>query len=75
VVSMDFITKFPRTSKKHDSIILVVDMLTKDANFILMKVTHKETNVADIYMKKVAHLHGIRKTIVSDRDPNFTSKL
>jgi hypothetical protein len=38
-----------------------------------MKVTHKETNVADIYMREVARLHGIPKTIVSDRDPKFTS--
>jgi hypothetical protein len=40
-----------------------------------MKVTHKETNVSDIYMREVACLHGIPKTIVSDKDPKFTSKL
>jgi hypothetical protein len=74
VVTMDFITKFPRTSKQHDSIMVVVDKLTKSAHFIPMKVTHKETNVVDIYMREVTHLHGIPKTIVSDRDPNFTSK-
>jgi hypothetical protein len=74
VVSMDFITKFPRTSKQHDSIMVVVDKLTKAAHFIPMKITHKETNVVDIYMREVARLHGIPKTIVSDRDPKFTSK-
>jgi hypothetical protein len=37
-------------------------------------ITHKETNVADIYMREVAYLHGIPKKIISDRDPNFTSK-
>jgi hypothetical protein len=71
---MDFITGFPRTSKQHDAIMVVVDKLTKDAHFIPMKTTHKETNVADIYMREVACLHGIPKTIVSDRDPKFTSK-
>jgi hypothetical protein len=72
---MDFITKFPRTSKQHDVIMVVVENLTKVAHFIPMKVTHKETNVDDIYMKEVARLHGIPKKIVSDRDPNFNSKL
>jgi hypothetical protein len=72
-VTMHFITKFPRTNKQHDAIMVVVDKLTKAAHFIHMKITHKETNVVDIYMREVAHLHGIPKTIVFDRDPKFTS--
>jgi hypothetical protein len=75
VVKMDFITKLPRTSKHHDSIMVVVDKLTKDAHFIPVKLTHKETNVVDIYMREISKLHGIPKTIVFDRDPKFTSKL
>jgi len=54
---------------------VVVENITKAADFILMKVTHKKINVVDIYMREVAGLHGIPKTIVSDRDPKFTSKL
>jgi hypothetical protein len=73
VVSMDFITKFPRTRKQHDYIMVVVDKLTKATHFIPMKITHKETNVADIYMREVTRLHGIPKTLVFDRDPKFTS--
>jgi hypothetical protein len=38
VVTIDFITKFPRTTRKHDSIMVVVDKLTKDAHFIPVKV-------------------------------------
>jgi transposase InsO family protein len=53
---------------------VVMDKLTKAAHFIPLKTTHKATNVADIYMKEVARLHGIPKAIVSDRDPKFTSK-
>jgi hypothetical protein len=34
VVTMDFITKLPRTSKQHDSIMVVVDKLTKASHFI-----------------------------------------
>jgi hypothetical protein len=71
---MDFITKLPRKSKQHDAIMVVVDKLTKDSHFIPMKVTHKATNIVDICMREVTCLHGIPKTIVSDRDPKFTSK-
>ena len=75
VVTMDFITEFPRTGKQDDSIIVVVEKLTKYAHFISLKTTHKVTDVADIFMKEVARLHGIPKTIVSNRDPKFTSNL
>jgi hypothetical protein len=72
VVTMDFITGLPRTSKQHDSIMVVVDKLTKASHFIPLKTTHKATYVADIFLKEVAHLHEIPKTIVSDRDSKFT---
>jgi hypothetical protein len=52
---------------------VVVDNLTKDAHFIPLKTTHKEANVVDIYMREVTFLHGIPKTIMSNRDPKFTS--
>jgi hypothetical protein len=51
VVMIDFITKLPITMKQHDSIMVVVDKLTKETHFIPMKKTHKETNIAKIYMK------------------------
>jgi hypothetical protein len=70
---MDFIIGLPRTRKKHDSIMVVVDKLTKAAHFIPLKTTHRAADVSDIFLKEVARLHGIPKTIVSDRDPKFTS--
>jgi transposase InsO family protein len=75
VVKFDFITKIPRTMKQHDSImVVVVDKLTKDAHFILVNLTHKATNIADIYMREITKLHGVPKEFVSNRDPKFTSK-
>jgi hypothetical protein len=68
-----FITKIPRIVKHHDSIMVVVDKLSKATHFIPVKTTHKATNIAKIYMKEVAKLHGVPKEIVSDRDPKFTS--
>jgi hypothetical protein len=73
VVTMDFITGFPITGKQNDSITVVVDKLTKVSHCIPIKTTHKATDVAEIFMKEVARLHGILKKIVSDRDPKFTS--
>jgi hypothetical protein len=73
VVKMDFITKLPITNKQHDSIKVVVDKLTKAAHFIPVMITHKASKIVDVYMREIARLHGIPRTIVSDRDPKFTS--
>ena len=47
--------------------------MTKASHFIPVKTTHKETNIAKFFIKEVGRLHGVPKTIVSDRDPKFTS--
>jgi hypothetical protein len=73
VVTIDFITGLPGTGKQHDSIMVVVDKITKAIHFIPLKTTHKATNVTNIFMREGARLHGIPKTILSDRDPKFTS--
>jgi hypothetical protein len=52
-VTMDFISKLPRTKKQHDSIMVVVDKLTKSSHFILVKLTHKETIIFDVYMREI----------------------
>jgi hypothetical protein len=75
VVIMYFITKLPITNKQHDSIMVVVDKLTKDAHFIPVKLTRKAANIVDVYMREIARLNGIPKTIVPDRDPKFISKI
>jgi transposase InsO family protein len=70
---VDYITKLPRTVQQHDSIKVVMNKLTKVAHFIPMKTTHKETNIVEIYMKEVVRIHGVPNSIISDREPNFTS--
>jgi hypothetical protein len=72
VNTMDFITGLPRTNKKHGSIMVVVEKLTKAAHFVPVKTTHTVANIAEIFMKEIARLHGIPRTIVSDRDTKFT---
>ena len=74
MVAIYFITKLPRTVEQHDSIMVVVDKLKKNAYFIPVKTTHKATNIVEIYMKEVVRLYGVPNEIVSDKDPNFNSK-
>jgi hypothetical protein len=73
VFTMDFIKKLLRIVKQHDFNMVMVDNLTKVTHFIPVKITHKETNIAEIYMKEVVRIHGVPKEIVSYIDPKFTS--
>jgi hypothetical protein len=72
-VGMDFITGLPRTKSGYDSIWVVVDSLTKVAHFILVKSTYTSARLAKIYMNQIVCLHGVPKSIVSDRGTQFTS--
>jgi hypothetical protein len=72
MVKIDFIIKLPKKVKQYDSIMVVVDKLTKTAHFIPVKTIHKITNIAHIYMTEVGRLHRVPKAIVSDKDPKFT---
>ena len=51
----------------------VVNKLSKETHFILVKTTYKAANIAEIFMKEIFCLHGIPKVIISDRDTKFTS--
>ena len=61
------------TWRQHDSIMVVVDKLTKTSHFIPIKSTYKTDAIAKIFMKEIFRLHGLPKAKVSDRDPKFTS--
>jgi hypothetical protein len=73
-VGMDFITGLPTLSQGHDSIWVIVDRLTKVAHFIPVKTTDYGNRLAELYLSRIVSLHGIPKTIVSDRGPQFTSQ-
>jgi hypothetical protein len=71
---MDFIVGLPNTSRHHDSIWVIVDRLTKTAHFLPMHTTHKTEKYAEIYVDQIVCLHGIPKTIVSDRGALFVAR-
>jgi hypothetical protein len=68
---MDFITRLPTTQKGNDSIWLIVDRLTKSVHFIPVKISYRPPEYADLYIAQIVRLHGIPKTIVLDRGPQF----
>ena len=73
-ISMDFITKLPKTSNGCDTIWVIVDRLTKSAHFLAIKETNKMERLTRIYIKEVVSRHGVPISIISDRDARFTSR-
>jgi hypothetical protein len=74
-ICMDFIVGLPNTSQHHDSIWVIVDRLTKTAHFLPVHTTHKAEKYADLYIDQIVCLHGIPRTIVSDRGARFWEQL
>eukprot|EP00253_Pinus_taeda_P010289 PITA_10289 len=72
-ISMDFVTSLPKSKRSNDSIMVVVDKLSKSAHFILVQSTYKVVQIAQIFMQNIFRLHGLPKTIIYDRDVKFTS--
>ena len=74
-ISMDFITKLPRTPSGHDSIWVIIGRLTKFAHFLPIREDYRVEKLARIYMEEIICRHGIPRDIISDRDGRFTSRL
>jgi hypothetical protein len=73
-ISMDFIVGLPKTTKGFDSIWVIVDLLTKLDHFLLVRVEYRVMVYAKLYIDWILSLHGVPKTIVSDRGTQFVSK-
>ncbi|PNX95310.1 hypothetical protein L195_g018500 [Trifolium pratense] len=71
-LSLDFITGLPK-SKGFDAILVVVDRLSKYSHFILLKHPYSAKSVAELFIKEIVRLHGVPKSLISDRDPLFIS--
>ena len=71
---MDFVTGFPLTRRKHDAVWVILDRLTKSAHFLPVRLDYSMDRLVELYVSKIVRLHGIPLSIVSDRDPRFTSR-
>ncbi|GJT60231.1 putative reverse transcriptase domain-containing protein [Tanacetum coccineum] len=72
-ITMDFVTKLPKSSQGYDTIWVIVDRLTKSAIFVPMRETDPMDKLARMYLKEVVTRHGIPVSIICDRDPRFAS--
>nr|GEY21382.1 putative reverse transcriptase domain-containing protein [Tanacetum cinerariifolium] len=73
-ISIDFVTKLPRTSSRHDTIWVIVNRLTKSAHFLPMCEDYKMDRLARLYLNEIVARHGVPISIISDRDSQFTSR-
>ena len=71
---MDFVTGLPRSQRHHDAIWVIVNRLTKSAHFLQVNVEDSLGKLAQLYVDEKVRLHGVPISIVSDRDPRFTSR-
>ena len=70
---MDFIVGLPKSTRGNNAIWVIVDILTKVAHFISVKTTFNANQLAQLYMSWIVSLHGVPKSITSDRGSLFTS--
>ena len=68
---MDFVTHFPRTSRGHDAVWVIVDRLTKSTHFLAVRMTLTLEEFCWLYIQEIVWLHRVLVSIVSDRDPRF----
>ncbi|GJW16744.1 putative reverse transcriptase domain-containing protein [Tanacetum coccineum] len=72
-ITMDFVTKLPRTAAGQDTIWVIVDRLTKSAHFLPMREDDTLEKLMRQYLKEIFSKHGVPILITSDRDGKFTS--
>jgi hypothetical protein len=73
-ISMDFIMDLPMTARKFHSIWVIVYQLSKSTYFIPVNTKYRVEKYAEIYIAHMLCLHGVPKTIISDRGSQFVAR-
>lgn len=71
---MDFIEALPKSEGK-DTILVVVDQLTKYAHFIFLTHPYSTQEVARTFLNTMYKLYGMPQDIISDKDRIFTNQV
>ena len=71
--TMDFMTPLPQTSRGHDAVWVIVDWLTKSTHFLAMRIISTLEEFGRLYIREIVRLHVVPVSVVSDRDPRFTT--
>lgn len=72
--TMDFVVGLRKAFEKHDLIWVIVDKLIKLTHFISVRVEYNSKKLSKIYVKEIVRLHGVLRSIISDRDTTYTYK-
>ena len=73
-VSMDFITKLPITTRGNDTILVMVDRLSKMVHLAPCRETITAMDTAQLFIESVFKSHGMPTSLITDRDSRFTSQ-
>nr|KYP59145.1 Transposon Ty3-I Gag-Pol polyprotein [Cajanus cajan] len=73
-ITMDFIVGLPRSARNRDAIWVIVDRLTNRAHFLPVNIKWSLEKLTQLYVREIVRLHGVPSSIISDRDPRFTSR-
>ena len=72
-ISVDFIVELPQSEGK-DSVMVVVDSVTKRGHFVDTVTTISAAGSARLYVQHVWKHHGIPRRVISDRGPQFVAE-
>nr|GEV81478.1 putative reverse transcriptase domain, ribonuclease H-like domain, aspartic peptidase domain protein [Tanacetum cinerariifolium] len=72
-ITIDLVTRLPRSSSGYDAIWIIVDRLTKSAYFLLICKDFKMERLARIYINEIVKRHGVPMLIISNHDGRFMS--
>jgi hypothetical protein len=71
---MDFIVGLPRALREYNPIWVIMERLTKLAQFIPVATTYRVGQYAELYISHIVRYHGMPKTIISDRGSIFVAR-